>query len=92
MHDWSLISVLIDWEKSMVTIILNNQLSEKVEIVAHNFNDFHITKHDEWGESVSLNKVVGPVTIDNGNQLLEIEIQSGDRIMLEAKFIQLPSI
>lgn len=90
MHDWTLVSLVIDWFKGMLTITFRNSNSDEVSLLAHGLADLKIPKKEEWGESVSVNEVEGLIILENGNHYLVIEMQSGDKIELEAKFISLP--
>ena len=90
MHDWTLVSILVDWIKGIVTITFKNYESNQVKLTADGLINLHIPKHEEWGESVSINEFIGPILLSDGNYHLELEIQSGDRIELEAKSIKMP--
>lgn len=90
MHDWTLVILMIDWPKGMVTITFKNTCSDEVFLVAEGLVDFKIPKREDWGESVSVNVVEGPSILENGNTYLAIEMQSGDKIELEASSISLP--
>ncbi len=90
MHDWTLVSIAVEWIKGMVTITFKNSQSVEVLLTANGLADLKIPKREDWGESVSVNEVEGPLQLNNGNSYLGIEIQSGDKIELEAKTIYLP--
>lgn len=90
MHDWTLVSLFANWKEATVAITLRNQKSAEVTITAHEFTDLVVPKKDDWGPSVSVNEVTGPLVLPNGMQYLEIEIQSGDKIRIEAKRIVMP--
>ena len=92
MHDWTLISIMVEWFKGTVTIAFKNSKSEEVFLVAKGFVDLKVPKREDWGESVSVNELEGPSLLENGNSYLAIEIQSGDKIELEARSISLPDI
>lgn len=90
MHDWTIETVLIDWIKGTIAITFKNNYSKEVQLTAENFADLRIPKREEWGESVSVNEAEGPTLLKNGNYHICIEIQSGDKIEIEAKSIWLP--
>lgn len=92
MHDWTLVSILVNWGKSAVTITLKNYESKEILLVAEGFEELRVPKRAEWGESVSINEVTGPTKLDNGNYHLTLEIQSGDKIEIEARAISMPEI
>lgn len=91
MHDWILVSIFVEWAKGMVTITLDTHEFGAVKVTASELVTLIVPKRDKWGESVSVNRYEGPYTLDNGNQFLSIEIQSGDKIELEAKYISMPN-
>jgi hypothetical protein len=43
-----------------------------------------------WGSSASINEVRGPTAVGDGVSVLEIEMQSGDLIRIEADAFTLP--
>lgn len=90
MHDWTLISILVNWIDGTAVVSFRNQKSEEVRLIAEGLVDLHIPKREEWGSSVSINEVVGPVHCADGNYSIELEVQSGDRIKLMAKTIAMP--
>lgn len=92
MHDWRLVSILIDWGKGIVTITFKDCKSKEVTLVASGFTDLHIPKQEKWGESISVNRMAGPILLESGNYYVELEIQSGDKLYLEAKSIQVPTL
>ena len=58
--------------------------------MADKFVNFKISKKDEWGESISINKVLIFKKLENGNFYIKIEIQSGDLCEIDAKAITFP--
>lgn len=92
MHDWTLVCIAVDWAPGLATITFRNHESKEVQLVAYGIIDVHIPKKQEWGESVSVNETNGPMLLGNGNYFLEIEMQSGDRINIEANSIAMPAV
>ncbi|PKM44045.1 MAG: hypothetical protein CVV05_13150 [Gammaproteobacteria bacterium HGW-Gammaproteobacteria-1] len=90
MHDWTLLALVVDWVKGMVTITFRNSQSQEVFLMAEGLSDLRVPKREEWGGSVSVNEVEGPKQLQNGNTYVSIEMQSGDKVELEAKSISLP--
>ncbi|MBT9098268.1 hypothetical protein KFZ76_11190 [Methylovulum psychrotolerans] len=93
MHDWILLAILVAWTKSgegRVTMTFTTNKSNQVELTATGLVNLAVPKYEEWGPSNSVNRVFGPVQRDNGNYRVEIELQSGDTLTLEAKSIQMP--
>lgn len=88
MHDWILVSLIIDWEKSTLVIKFLNNNSFPVDIIFKSIKYINIPKWDEWGESVSVNKfnLKNDATYKN----IEIEMQSGDIINIIANDVIMP--
>lgn len=89
MHDWSLLSVSIDWEQAEIHILFRTENGE-VKLIATDFTYFSIPRQDEWGRSISVLESSAPITLANGLLRLGIQMQSGDVIELVAKDIQIP--
>lgn len=89
MHDWTLVNIAMDWKMGTTVIELLNPQGEKVSINAIDTAGLNVPRHFEWGASVSVNEI-RESTNSNDNQVLELEMQSGDIIYLEAKNISLP--
>jgi hypothetical protein len=92
MHDWILISILVEWTKGTVIITFDTYEFNSVSLIAEGLIEIIIPKHEEWGRSVSINEACGPIQLENGNYRLKLEIQSGDTIVLEATSIQMPTL
>lgn len=90
MHDWTLGEITINWITGTLIFFLKNNKSEDVKIQVSGLYNLNLPKKEEWGRSVSINEINGPLVLANGHMYLEIEIQSGDTISLEAKLIELP--
>jgi hypothetical protein len=91
MHDWTLVAVLFEWETAQVTVSFSSHTGSPV-LVARSVVDLRITQSNEWGPSVSVNKVKGPFDTDNGLQSIEIEMQSGDIIKIIAASFEMPKM
>jgi len=90
MHDWILVSISAEWIKGVVTVTFKNHESDQVMLITDGLANLRIPKREGWRESVSVNEVSGPILLSNGNYHLALEIQSGDKIELEAKSIKMP--
>ena len=91
MHDWSFVSLFMEWGIGKATITLKDNNSADVFLVADGLADLKVPRREEWGKSISVNDIIGPTALPNGNSYIVIEIQSGDRIEIEAKSISLPN-
>lgn len=89
MHDWTLVSLNIDWEESTLVIKFLNNNSLPVDIIFNKIKFVNIPKWDEWGESVSVNKF--NLKDDATYKNIEIEMQSGDIINIIANDVVMPS-
>ena len=90
MHDWTILSVHFEWLKSAITIKLLNSKSQEVELLVEGSKLLLLPKRDDWGESSSVNEIIGPTLLENGSYYLAIEIQSGDKIELEGDNVIMP--
>jgi hypothetical protein len=85
MHDWTLVSILMNWIESTVTMNFRVHGIEKPVIIAQGITELIVPHREEWGRSVSVNEVLGPTKLTNSNYKLVLEMQSGDLIQLEAR-------
>lgn len=89
MHDWTFLSVLFEWADCRATLRFRSPSGEEV-IVANSVADLHAPQLNEWGPSVSVNKLRGPFPAKAGRQSIEIEMQSGDVISIVASSFIMP--
>lgn len=93
MHDWTLVSIFFDWAASHVILSFKNSGSDLVTIRADGASNLTVPQLNEWGPSVSVNEVRGPLKENDAMQVLEIEMQSGDVIKVVAtSFIFPPGV
>lgn len=88
MHDWTLVSMILDWEESSFLIKFLNNKSCSVDIICQGIKFINIPKWDKWGESISVNTF--NLKDDTTFKKLEIEMQSGDVITIIANDIEMP--
>ncbi len=91
MHDWTLVRVSFEWGRGVVTLDLLDAQSRPVSLLAEQVSLLHVPQLSEWGASISVNRVTGPLPISAGKYKMEIEMQSGDVIAIEAGLFILPS-
>ena len=91
MHDWTLLSVLLEWNAGRATLSFKSHAGNET-LVACSVTDLRVPQFNEWGPSVSVNKVRSPSATDNGLQSIEIEMQSGDIIKIIAASFQMPNV
>jgi hypothetical protein len=90
LHDATLIDVVVEWRsgESRFTIRLSERACRTAEIKAQGLRMLHCPRLHPWGPSVSLNEV-RHMNGDEGRQRVEIEMQSGDVIEIEAERFEL---
>ena len=91
MHDWTLLSIQVDWETGRAELIFRAHLRPSIPLVVRGIVDLHMPRRRDWGPSVSVNTVTGPLMIEGGLQTLEIEMQTGDVIKIVAESFELPA-
>jgi len=92
MHDWTLLSVEFEWNEARITLNFRNPYSETVSVVAEGVTSLNMPKKDEWGRSVSVNRINGPTILTGGISQFAVEMQSGDVIEVLARSFCLPKI
>lgn len=90
MHDWMLVSILLDWSENKLSINLKDNQSQQQYIYIAGLRLLNAPRKNDWGKSASINKVTGPSATADGCLILEIEIQSGDIIHVKADSIIMP--
>jgi hypothetical protein len=90
MHDWTLLSAVFEWDSGKVIITFKSHSGTEV-LVAHSAVDLHVPQLKEWGPSVSVNEVRGPLAAGEALQSVEIEMQSGDVLSITAKSFDMPT-
>ena len=91
MHDWTFSSLSVDWKTGDASLVFLNPESQPAPVVIRGISLLNLPRKREWGMSVSVNSVSGPVALADGNVRIEIEMQSGDLIEIIADSILLPS-
>ena len=91
MHDWTLKSVFFEWKLARATLVFENSKALDASLVAEGVIDLHVPQRREWGQSVSVNIIVGPSDIGSGMRKLAIEMQSGDVITITAAAFDIPA-
>lgn len=86
MHDWTLINIDYNWAGKVCLLSFRDSSSELKEVKAIGVLNVNIPHVEEWGSSSSVNEVSGPE--QKGNvQYMDIQMQSGDVIHIEASEI-----
>lgn len=86
LHDATLEAVELQWSSGEV--VLRIRTGEPMQplrvIVASGVRRLGCDREIPWDMSASINAVRGPVATSDGEAVLEIEMQSGDLIRIEA--------
>ena len=91
LHDATLDGLSLDWEAGLLRfgIRLESYQVTHLELRAIEVKRLSCPRREEWGRSSYVNEVRGPVVINEGGGRLEIEMQSGDVIEIEAREVLL---
>ena len=87
LHDATLERLELGWAAGDVVLRIRTGRAEhpQVEVVASSVRKFECDRCMPWGFSVSINEVRGPTAASDGKaERIEIEMQSGDIIRIEA--------
>lgn len=86
LHDATLVSVQLDWATGTTVLALRTGLPEAptIAVTAEGTTQLRCPRKWPWGESVSISEIRGPTAHENGSRL-EIEMQSGDVLEVEAR-------
>jgi hypothetical protein len=89
MHDWILVDIVYNWGDGNCRLQFRNQSSVDCYIYARKVIKLVVPRNEEWGHSNSVNKLIGPI-LDTCGRKLEIQMQSGDVIVICAEKFELP--
>jgi hypothetical protein len=91
LHDATLLALRVDWATATLRIELRtgDQTAPRNDIIATGLRNLICDREQPWGPSSSVNEVRGPVELGDGSHRLEVELQSGDVIVVEAGRIEI---
>jgi hypothetical protein len=86
LHDATLESVELAWSSGKVVIRVRtgDVMHARWVVVATSLRRLGCDRQTPWGFSASINEVRGPTALSDDAAVLEIEMQSGDLIRIEA--------
>lgn len=86
LHDATLESMELHWSsgEAVLRIRTGDPTHPQRLVVASAVRRLGCDRQLPWGFSVSINEVRGPVAAGDGASVLEIEMQSGDLVRIEA--------
>jgi hypothetical protein len=86
LHDATLLDVVLTWGKTAgVEVRFRDCGPRIVRLRARNARLLSCPHENPWGPSVSVNEIRGPEPRDGDTQRVEIEVQSGDTIVIESQ-------
>ena len=86
MHDATLLRAVLLWsEEAETTLEFRVDDLKSVALQASGLTNLSCPHENSWGPSVSVNEVRGPTELRPGLFRMEIEMQSGDTITIDAK-------
>jgi hypothetical protein len=91
MHDWTLKNIEVAWESGTVRLDLISSPGITKSLTARDFVELVVPRRQDWGPSKSIMSSNGPLRRPDGNQQLEILMQSGDTLLIIAHEIMMPS-
>jgi hypothetical protein len=85
-HDWTLLEVVFHWAQASVAVTLDGPSSQCV-VLAEDVSLLEVPRENPWGRSVSVYSFFIADILEGGEKSLQIEMQSGDIIRVNAKRI-----
>jgi hypothetical protein len=92
MHDWTLRNIDVAWKSGTVRLDLICSPGVIKSLTAQDLIELVVPRRQEWGPSESIMSHEGPRSRSDGNQQLEILMQSGDSLVIVAGEILMPSV
>ena len=91
LHDATLDGLSLDWKTGVLRFMIRLESHQvtHLELQAIELKRLSCPRLNEWGKSSFINEVRGPVVVNEGSIRLEIEMQSGDVIEIEATEVHL---
>jgi hypothetical protein len=84
LHDATIVRLAASWPEGLVEVTFRTHPNRSVQLVGHDVVQLSATRSAPWGPSDSVNKISWSRGRVGGSMRVEIEIQSGDCITLEA--------
>ena len=89
LHDAALVGIDVDWDSGEVTVRLRVPHHERARITARAARLLECPREQPWGPSASVNEVRRIAHGAEPTSRLEIEMQSGDMIVIVAAIFEL---
>lgn len=85
LHDATLLGLTVDWKDGRAEVTFRVHPDSLVRLVGQGAVRVSVTRDQPWGPSDSVNEIRWSNGVNVGGSVLEIEIQSGDVILIEAR-------
>ena len=85
LHDATLVRVVVLWNEDAQAELSFRLDRRTLTLKASGVTNLTCPHENPWGPSVSVNELRGPLDVRDGVRRIEIEIQSGDTILVEAR-------
>jgi len=84
MHDWTLLTVQLDWESAKAELRVRDATSQERAVWIEGVRALWTEKSQPWGPSNSINEVLLQREAADGLLAVTIQLHSGDAIHLRA--------
>lgn len=84
LHDATLLELELSWKSGDASLKVRSVSKLITKIGLRSTTLVECPRRFPWGPSVSINQVRGPAPTEDGSLRLEIEMQTGDLLILEA--------
>lgn len=85
LHDATLVGLEFNWSEAEARLLLRVAQLPHTIVTGDHVRLLEVPHEEPWGPSVSVNAVRGPAVQEDGWHRLEIEMQTGDVIAIEAR-------
>jgi hypothetical protein len=84
LHDATLLGISVTWADGLVEVTFRVYPNRSVRLLSTGVVNVSVTRSQPWGPSESVNEIRWSDGTGVGLSVVEIEIQSGDSILIEA--------
>lgn len=84
MHDWTFLSFTVDWSAGTARLKFLDRRPARTDLCVRGLCALVLERSEPWGPSVSVDAISGPEEDGRGASHVEIRMQSGDTIRIEA--------
>lgn len=88
LHDATLLDVSLQWGETATVTVRFHRHADRVVLRVSDVKLLHCPHENSWGPSVSVNEVRSLLGSAEGLHRIELEIQSGDTILVEGRVVE----